>query len=60
MFLVDIGSGAYTAYEVDKGGFKAADIVELFEAFPGLLDGSQKAHHIHSHHSMGKSFGALN
>lgn len=53
IFLTDVGSAGYTAYEVDKGAFKAADIVELFEAFPGLEDGIQKNHHIHTHHNMG-------
>lgn len=53
MFLVDIGSGAFTGYEVDKGGFKAADIIELYEAFPGLEEGTHKNHHIHTHHTMG-------
>lgn len=52
VFLVDIGSQGYTAYEVDRGGFKAADIIELYESFPGLEDGSKKAHHVHSHHNM--------
>lgn len=47
IFLVDIGTAAYTSYEVDKGGFKSADIIELYDKFPGLLDGSQKNHHIH-------------
>lgn len=53
MFLVDIGSSAFTGYEVDKGGFKAADIIELYEAFPGLEEGTHKNHHIHTHHNMG-------
>jgi hypothetical protein len=52
IYLVDIGSSAYTEYEVDKGGFKSADIVELYDAYPGLLDGSKKAQHIHTHHNM--------
>lgn len=52
IFLVDIGAPGYTAYEVDKGGFKAADIVELYDAYPGLLDGTLKNHHIHTHHNM--------
>lgn len=53
MFLVDIGSSAFTGYEVDKGGFKAADIGDLYDEFPGLEDGVLKNHHIHTHHSMG-------
>lgn len=52
IFLVDIGTSGSTSYEVDKGAFKAADVVELYDAYPGLLDGSLKAHHIHSHHNM--------
>ena len=49
MFLADIGNGGSTEYEVDKGGFKSVDIVEMYELFPGLLDGTKKAHHIHTH-----------
>lgn len=49
IFLVDIGTKAFTGYEVEKGSFKAADIIELYEQYPGLLDGTLKAHHIHSH-----------
>lgn len=56
IFLADIGTGAFTGYEVDKGGFKTVDIVEMYEQFPGLLDGSLKNHHLHSHHSMGVFF----
>lgn len=52
IFLVDVGSAAYTSYEVDKAGFKSADIIELYDAYPGLLDGSKKAQHIHTHHNM--------
>lgn len=49
VFLADIGSAGGTDYEVDKGGFKAVDIVELFEAYSGLLEGTQKKQHIHTH-----------
>ena len=56
IFLVDVGSAAYTSYEVDKGGFKSADIIELYDAYPGLLDGSKKAQHIHTHHNMQSFF----
>lgn len=49
IFLADIGTGMYTEYTVDKGGFKAADVIELYEAFPGLETGELKAHHIHTH-----------
>lgn len=52
IFLVDVGTSAYTSYEVDKGGFKSADIIDLYDAYPGLLDGSKKAQHIHTHHNM--------
>lgn len=56
IFLVDIGSSAYTSYEVDKGGFKSADIIDLYDSYPGLLDGTQKAQHIHTHHNMQSFF----
>ncbi|MEI6186920.1 MAG: hypothetical protein WCP46_00260 [Alphaproteobacteria bacterium] len=49
IYLVDIGTSGFTGYEVDKGGFKSADIIELYEAYPGLMDGTQKNHHIHTH-----------
>jgi hypothetical protein len=52
IFLVDIGTSSFTGYEVDKGGFKAADIASLYDTYPGLLDGTLKNHHIHTHHSM--------
>lgn len=52
IFLVDVGSAAYTSYEVDKGGFKSADIIDLYDSYPGLLDGTKKAQHIHTHHNM--------
>lgn len=54
IYLTDIGTSGFTGYEVDKGGFKAVDIIELYEAYPGLLEGTQKNHHIHTHHNMGK------
>ncbi len=56
IFLADIGSGAFTGYEVDKGGFKAVDIVDMFDAYPDLLEGKLKNQHIHTHHSMGAFF----
>jgi hypothetical protein len=56
IFLADVGSGAFTGYEVDKGGFKNVDIIQMYDAFPGLLEGKQKNHHIHTHHSMGTFF----
>lgn len=56
IFLVDVGSAGYTSYEVDKGAFKAADVAQLYDAYPGLLDGSLKAHHIHTHHNMNAFF----
>jgi len=49
VYLVDIGSAAFTGYEVDKGAFKAPDIINMFESFPGLLEGTHKNHHIHTH-----------
>lgn len=59
MFLADLGSPGFTGYEVDKGGFKSVDIVDMYEAYPGLLDGTQKNHHIHSHHRMGCFFSGV-
>lgn len=56
MFLADVGTGAYTSYEVDKGAFKAVDIIDLHTEFPGLSTGECKAHHIHTHHNMSAFF----
>lgn len=56
IFLADVGSGAYTGYQVDRGGFKAVDIIQMYDKYPGLLDGSLKNHHIHTHHDMGAFF----
>jgi len=56
VFLVDIGSSSYTAYEVGKGSFQTDDIMEMYEKHPGLLEGTHKQHHIHSHNSMGCFF----
>lgn len=56
IFLADVGTAGFTSYEVDKGGFKAVDIVQMYDEFPGLLDGTQKNHHIHTHHNMGAFF----
>jgi len=56
IYLVDIGSAAFTGYEVDKGAFKAPDIINMFESFPGLLEGTHKNHHIHTHHNMSAFF----
>lgn len=56
IWLADIGSPGFTGYQVDQGGFKAVDIVEMYEAFPGLLEGTHKNHHIHTHHNMGAFF----
>src|SRR6185312_9358256 len=52
IYLADIGSGAFTGYEVDKGGFKAVDIIEMYDEYPDLLEGKVKNQHIHTHHSM--------
>lgn len=49
IFLADIGSGAFTGYEVDKGGFKSVDIIQMYDGFPSLLSGEQKNHHVHTH-----------
>jgi len=56
IFLADIGSSTFTGYEVDKGGFKAVDIIEMYDSFPELFDGEKKIQHIHTHHSMGCFF----
>jgi hypothetical protein len=56
IYLVDIGTSGYTSYESERGAFKSTDIVELYEKFPGLITGEQKAHHIHTHHGMGAFF----
>ncbi len=47
IFLADIGTAGFTGYEVDKGGFKAVDIIELYDQYPALLDGELQIHHIH-------------
>lgn len=52
MFLADVGTSGFTGYEVDKGGFKSVDIVEMYDKFPELLEGKKKLHHIHTHHNM--------
>lgn len=57
IYLVDIGSSAYTDYEVEKKAtWKAGDIVELYEKYPDLLEGKQKLQHIHSHNTMSTFF----
>lgn len=56
VYLADIGVGSYTEYEVDKGGFKAADIVEMYDKFPQLLEGTHKNQHIHTHYTMSTFF----
>lgn len=55
-YLVDIGSGVYTEYEVGKGAFSGPDVIELFELFPGLEEGTHKRQHCHSHHTMSTFF----
>lgn len=37
---------------VNKGSYKASDIIEMHETFPDIGEGKKKAQHIHSHHSM--------
>lgn len=56
IFLADVGSPGFTGYEVDKGGFKSVDIAAMYDAFPGLLEGTHKNHHIHTHHGMDAFF----
>jgi hypothetical protein len=58
IYLADVGTGTFTGYQVDQGGFKAVDIVDMYEAFPGLLEGTHKAQHIHTHHDMKAFFSA--
>lgn len=49
IFLADIGTAGFTGYEVNKGGFKTVDIIELYDKYPELLEGEKKVHHVHSH-----------
>lgn len=56
IYLADIGTPGFTGYEVDKGAFKAVDIIDLYDTYPELLEGKLKIHHIHTHHSMGAFF----
>lgn len=56
IFLADVGSPGSTSYEVDKGGFKSVDVAAMFDKFEGLLDGTLKNQHIHTHHSMDSFF----
>jgi hypothetical protein len=56
IFLNDIGTGTLTEYTAGAGAWKQVDIMDLFESFPGIMDGSKKNHHIHTHHSMGAFF----
>lgn len=56
LFLVDIGDSTYTEYRVGEGSFKEADIIDLYDAYPGLMEGTHKAQHLHSHHTMGAFF----
>lgn len=44
IFLMDIGTAAYTEYETDE------DIVELYEEVEGAME--MKTGHIHTHHNM--------
>ena len=48
IFLMDIGTGAYTEYETD------GDIVDLYDNVEGAMEA--KMGHIHTHHSMGAYF----
>lgn len=56
IFLADIGTSGATEYTVDKGGFKSVDVVEMYTQFPGLMDGTLKNQHIHSHINFGVFF----
>jgi len=50
IFLMDIGSAAYTEYETD------ADIVDIYDNIPDAME--WKTGHIHTHHSMSAYFSA--
>jgi hypothetical protein len=56
IYLADIGTPGGTGYEVGKGAYAPADIVEMFELYPDIAEGKKKAQHIHSHHSMSTFF----
>ncbi len=56
IFLADVGTPGATEYTVDKGGFKAADVVTMFDKHPELLEGEKKNQHIHTHHNMNAFF----
>ena len=48
IFLMDVGSAAYTEYETD------GDIVDIYDQFPEAM--GWKTGHIHTHHNMGTYF----
>ena len=48
IFLMDIGSAAYTEYEAD------GDIVDIYDKIPEAME--WKTGHIHTHHNMGAYF----
>jgi len=48
LFLMDIGTAAYTEYEADS------DIVDIYEKLPDAME--WKTGHIHSHHNMSAYF----
>lgn len=56
IFLVDVGSSAFTGYNFNEGAFKAADVMELYDKFDGIMEGTHKAQHIHTHQGMGTFF----
>lgn len=51
VFPMDIGSPGYTAATLS-----AEDMIELYEWFPGLSDGTMKQGLIHTHHTMSTFF----
>lgn len=56
MFLADIGTSSYTAYETGKDAWMSDDVMKMYELFPGLMKGTHKNQHIHTHHTMGAFF----
>ena len=56
IFLVDKGSPGFTGYNFNEGAFKAADVMELYDKFDGLMEGTHKSQHLHTHHSMNTFF----
>lgn len=56
IFLCDIGTSVYTDYEVGENHWQSEDVMQMYEEFPGLLEGTHKNQHCHTHHNMGAFF----